>query len=83
MLDKIKIWFFKKIFEDSFLLGWANNHKTQISRLLQFSSGLAFLVGRIWPEYAYMAEVDMVAAFIASTIGVEVGKIHKEMKEKE
>lgn len=80
--DNFKTWIIKKTFEDNPLFKWANGHKTEISRFLQLLAGVAVVVGRIWPEYMFVSEIDAIIAFVASTLGVEIGRVHKEVKAK-
>lgn len=81
-MDNIRAWLFKQLFQRWIPFKWVDGHKTDISRFFQFVSGLFLLVQTQFPELA--AHVDQGTAlltFIASTLGVEIGKVHADDKQ--
>ena len=69
------------LFEKFIPFKWINGHKTEISRWALFISTLFVIASQVWPEYspAFVQGKELLMLAL-SVAGVEIGKIHKEIK---
>jgi len=72
---------FKYVFEKWIPFRWINNHKTDISRVVTLVCSLAFVVGQYYPQYVpYISQTQAFVGTLLGLVGIEIGKMHKEVK---
>lgn len=77
--DKIILFVFSKLVP----LSWLDGYKTSISRIATIISAALTIGAAQFPEYIdFISEANAAILTVLGLVGIEIGKIHKEVKDK-